>query len=371
MHHLSLDHLRQHAIARTFFAPSALPDVLNHLGFVQIDPITAPATAQDLILRHRVADYQKGDMERAYPELVMEEAYFINHGYVSRELAAMLWSNKPMSDSLRNMIGRDEMIAQVLQFAHDNGGEVLPKVLNVHIGSKSVANAWGGQGQEGTHIVQRMHSMGMLRITRREKGVRVYGLPVAVRVDVAAVVVVDVALDVLAQVYAPFTKRSLTSMCRLLTSNRPDLKAAVQMALRSLDEKFNSADVEGVRWYWPHGEVVSADGFEAMDDAVRLLAPFDPLVWDRDRFKAFFGWTYAFEAYKPVHARQLGYYALPLLWRDACVGWANVSVVDGVMCASLGYVKLKPREKAFRLGLEQELVSMAWFLGCATWRIET
>ena len=58
---------------------------------------------------------------------------------------------------------------------------------------------------------------------------------------------------------------------------------------------------------------------------MRLLAPFDPIVWDRRRFELFWGWEYRFEAYTPVHKRRLGYYALPLLWRDRVIGWANVS----------------------------------------------
>ena len=39
------------------------------LGFVQADPIRAPARAQDLTLRHRVKDYRAGDLERRYPAL--------------------------------------------------------------------------------------------------------------------------------------------------------------------------------------------------------------------------------------------------------------------------------------------------------------
>ena len=33
---------------------------------------------------------------------------------------------------------------------------------------------------------------------------------------------------------------------------------------------------------------------------VRLLAPFDPVVWDRRRFEIFWGWAYRFEAYTPA-----------------------------------------------------------------------
>ena len=54
--------LRRRAIGATLFAPTTLGRAVAKLGFVQADPIRAPARAQDLILRHRVADYRAGDM---------------------------------------------------------------------------------------------------------------------------------------------------------------------------------------------------------------------------------------------------------------------------------------------------------------------
>ena len=63
---LSLDDLRRHAVARSLFTPTTLPRAIARLGFVQADPIRAPARAQDLTLRHRVRDYRAGDLERRY-----------------------------------------------------------------------------------------------------------------------------------------------------------------------------------------------------------------------------------------------------------------------------------------------------------------
>jgi hypothetical protein len=54
------------AVARTLFRPTTLSRAIDKLGFVQADPIRAPARAQDLILRHRVAGYRAGDLERRY-----------------------------------------------------------------------------------------------------------------------------------------------------------------------------------------------------------------------------------------------------------------------------------------------------------------
>jgi hypothetical protein len=95
-----------------------------------------------------------------------------------------------------------------------------------------------------------------------------------------------------------------------------------------------------------------------------LLAPFDPIVWDRRRFELFWGWAYRFEAYTPAPKRKLGYYALPLLWRDRVIGWGNVTAAEGELRCSFGYAGGRaPREAAFHTGLEAELMRMRAFLG--------
>src|SRR5258708_14966017 len=81
---ISLDDLRRFTVARSLFPPTTLKRALHRLGFVQADPIRAPARAQDLILRHRVKDYRPGDLERRYSKLRVEEDFFINYGFVTR-----------------------------------------------------------------------------------------------------------------------------------------------------------------------------------------------------------------------------------------------------------------------------------------------
>src|SRR5690242_12844207 len=82
--------LRRYAISRSLFKPTTLHRAIKKLGFVQADPIRAPARAQDLTLRHRVSNYRAGDLERRYAKLPIEEDFFINYGFVPRELHALM-----------------------------------------------------------------------------------------------------------------------------------------------------------------------------------------------------------------------------------------------------------------------------------------
>ena len=92
---MTLDDLRKFAVARSLFPPTTLKRALHKWGFVQADPIRAPARAQDLMLRHRVKNYHAGDLERRYTRLGVEEDFFINYGFVTRELQALM---HPRSD---------------------------------------------------------------------------------------------------------------------------------------------------------------------------------------------------------------------------------------------------------------------------------
>src|SRR5215469_1625927 len=87
---VTLDDLRRMTIAQSMFRATTLKRALDRMQFVQADPIRAPARAQDLILRHRVKRYRAGDLERRYTKLGVEEDFYINYGFVTRGLQALM-----------------------------------------------------------------------------------------------------------------------------------------------------------------------------------------------------------------------------------------------------------------------------------------
>ena len=50
-----------------------------------------------------------------------------------------------------------------------------------------------------------------------------------------------------------------------------------------------------------------------------ILSPFDPLIIQRKRTSAFFGYDHIFEVYIPKEKRKLGYFTLPVLIGDEIV----------------------------------------------------
>src|ERR1700690_103513 len=87
---ITIDDLRRFAVARSLFTPTTLKRALHKLGFVQADPIRAPARAQDLILRHRVKNYGAGDLERLYAKLGVEEDFFVVYGFVTKPVQPLM-----------------------------------------------------------------------------------------------------------------------------------------------------------------------------------------------------------------------------------------------------------------------------------------
>jgi uncharacterized protein YcaQ len=358
----TLASLRAHAVGASLFAPVALGQAVARLGFVQADPIRAPARAQDLILRHRVTGYRAGDLERRFVRLGLEEDFLYAYGFMPRETMRLLHP-RPDPAAPDRPYRPTGLAAEVLAMVCATG-EIHPRDLEEHFGRGRAVNAWGGFSKETTHVLHSLHYHGLLRVVRRRDGIRVYAqaprpanaeaLPPAERIRRLLRLVVSIL--------APISDVSLRGVLVLLRRGAPGLGPmgpAIEAMLAAGD--LEGAVVDGERYLWPKPETTPAAKPGPLR-GVRFLAPFDPVVWDRRRFAHLWGWDYRFEAYTPAPKRQFGYYALPMLWRDQVVGWVNAAVTGGQLTVTPGFVGAPPRGRDFQRGFDAEVARLAVFL---------
>jgi len=302
-------------------------------------------------LRHRVKGYRAGDLERRYPAMALEEDVLYAYGFVPRDVGELI-----RTPSLQ---GLSKLESNVLAAVRERG-EAHPRELDVQFGQKRVTNAWGGFSKATKGALEGLHRRGLLRVARRQKGIRVYS-PVPAATDCASPSrrFRDLVM-IAANIFAP------TARTRLVTALAPlrrRLSIDARTARTVVDElvetgELTVATVNGVCFVWPTGR--TPRGSE--EPMVRLLAPFDPLVWDRLRFEQFWGWSYKFEAYTPKSKRVRGYYAMPLLWGEDVIGWANLGSSDGQLEVDLGFVGKRPRSRLFTVALDAEIERMRAFL---------
>jgi uncharacterized protein YcaQ len=366
---ITLDDLRRFTVAHSLFTPTTLKRALHRLGFVQADPIRAPARAQDLTLRHRVKGYRAGDLERRYATLGVEEDFFVTYGFVTSAVQALMHprsDTRVPAESLQPWpAARKKQAQRLLEFVRERGA-VHPREVDDHFSHGTVTNYWGGSSSATTHLLDAMHYRGLLRVARRESGIRVYTAHQHGDGPTDAITRrerIDALVDVAVRIYAPLPGASLAFFVRRLRFAVPQWHGELGRALQRAKQRLSHTRVDGVDWYWPPGEDVADASPRAAPDMVRLLTPFDPVVRDRHRFELLWGWVYRFEAYTPASKRKRGYYALPLLWRDRVIGWGNLSVKNGELTSRFGYVESHPpRDRTFTRELEAELNRMRAFL---------
>lgn len=115
-------------------------------------------------------------------------------------------------------------------------------------------------------------------------------------------------------------------------------------------------DVAGVRaWRW-HAAVTPR-----RVEGSALLAPFDPLVFNRRRLSWLFGFDYRIEIYTPAARRRYGYYVMPFLHDGRMAARVDVRVrrAEGVLAAG---VHMEPGEDCWE-AVEAELGELAEWLG--------
>ena len=249
---ITLSDLRSFAVSRSLFRPTTLVRAIERLGFVQADPIRAPARAQDLTLRHRVKGYHAGDLERRYVALGIEEDFLVNYGFMPRATQVLM---HPRSGSAVAVRGKKAQ--SLLEFVRAREA-VHPREVDEHFAHGSVTNYWGGSSSATTHLLTRLHYRGALRVASRAGGVRLYAVhahepgPSDMAGRRASL---DRLVDIVVRVYAPLPTSSLAWFVNRLRYAVPQWTGDLKRALERAKARLAHARVGQVDWYWPAGSL--------------------------------------------------------------------------------------------------------------------
>lgn len=304
---------------------------LAHHGAVQLDPINVCGRMHDLILRARVAGYREGDLlrhlhgaEGGPPLRAAARAAFEHYSPDGGVLSAFpldAWpSLVPAMEARRRASWRHagRLSAEERPLARRVLAELEargPLSSDDFADARRAVTAWGTRGRLVKAVLDKLFFHGRVLIAARRSFRRIYDLPERVlpaSVFGAPRLGADEAARL--QVLRRLRQRRLVLLRKAELPLVAELVQEVRLpgcppahCLRADAPALAAAEAASA------AEVGRAD-------PVHLLAPLDPLLYDRRLTAALWGFDYTWEVYTPAAKRVRGYYALPVLAGDHLVG---------------------------------------------------
>ncbi len=347
---------------RALLLDTPVPDVgaaLAHHGYVQIDPINVCGRMHDLILRNRVAGYREGDLLRyvhgAERPLPAAERRAFEHHLPSTGIL-VVFTPDAWPHLLAAMQARTRRPGAWSGRLTPREKALVPRIFAAlaqsgPLGTDAVANPrrtrrfWGSATLVQS-TMQKLFFHGRLLIAQRANGRRLYDLPERVLpAGVLAAKTPAPADTARWETLLKLRQRRLVLFKKTELPHVADLVQAVQVTDGPL--------LHCLREDAPLFDVIPVDGTPPL-----LLAPLDPLLYDRRVTARLWNYNYTWEVYTPPARRVRGYYALPVL--------------SG--CELVGHVDPKADRKAKKLAIVSRSVrrghrtsiavrSLAHFLG--------
>lgn len=305
-----------------------LRQCVERMQLLQIDTIHVVARSPYLVLFSRLGAYPPAWLDAALAEGHVFETWAHEACFAPM---ADVCLHRSYNQQVRSHWGLKRAQAQVL--SHRPQLDALLAHIDTHGPVKSSdferqdgqSGGWWGWKDEKRWL-ETLFATGELMVARRDKFQRVYDLSHRVCPTLAEAPLPDAD-----EVHAQFIEKAVLALgiaqARWINDyfrQKPRLKDA---DLDTLVARGVLRRVAVQGWAVPgyvhrsHADVLH----QALDGRLRathttLLSPFDPLVWDRERASALWGFDYRIECYTPEEKRRYGYFVLPILHRGALVG---------------------------------------------------
>jgi uncharacterized protein YcaQ len=344
---------------------------IRRMGALQIDTINVVARSPYLVLWSRLGDYEPRWLDALLAEgklfeywsheacfLPVEDYKLYRHRMLNAE--AMGWKySAGWVDSHRHEVDR------LLELIRERGAVRASDFER----TDGKAGGWWEWKTE-KRALEMLFTAGELMIARRQNFQRIYDLRERVLPswnDAQLPALEDVRRELALKAIRALgvtTARWVSDYFR--TDKRQTISTVTALAREGA---LIALEVEG----WTEPALAHPLNRKLLDDAASgkikpelttLLSPFDPLVWDRARARAVFGFDYRLECYTPAAKRLYGYFTLPILHRGALVGRLDAKAhrKDGIFEVKSLYIEPGARAD------DELIVSIAAAIQeCADW----
>ena len=373
--------LDRHLLLRPASGPGKgadLGDVLQDLGFVQVDSVNTLARAHDLILWSRRGQYRP----KALETLISRHRTAFEHWTHDAAVIPMqfypMWRTKFARDEAR-MRGRwplarregwETEIVAVLRHVAENGPTCT---LDVGQGEKRSSSGWWDWHPSKTAL-EFLWRSGRLAISHRQGFRKFYDLTERVipaehlELHKDDAEIIDWAMSEALSRLGFGTSGEMAAFFEIVT--RDEAKAWCSKALaagRILEADIEMADGSRRRSYTTQALLETATSLPEPSSRVRLMSPFDPALRDRGRAERLFGFHYRIEIFVPEASRRYGYYVFPVLHGDRVIGRLDGKRTGNALVVRAFWPEPGVRMgKARVLGVKSELERVRKFAGIET-----
>ena len=291
--------------------------VLDRLALVQLDSVNVITRAHELTFFARLGPYDRAALAQW---LHRSGEVFEYWGHAASFLPVELqpyqrWQMTTWKSRSELQRDQPDYLDTVRAAVHERG-PITPADIHDGDGPRRTGPWWGWDLPK--RALEALFWSGELTATRNARFERLYDLPE--RVLPAAVLETptppedDARRELLRRAAAALGVGTASDLATYFYQRKPKTKALVK-AMAS-DGELVPVEVEG----WKEIAYLHPDAkLPRRVDARALLAPFDSLVFDRDRAERVFGFTYRIEIYVPAPKRVYGYYVVPFLLGDRLV----------------------------------------------------
>ena len=345
--------------------------VLDTVGAVQIDAVTAVARSHDLVMHARLG---------AHPATLMDDAAHAGETfeYWGHEASHLPVALHPLLRWRMEDARRGEAWANVVEAARkdprfvalvrdavaERGASTAGELAELLRPRQRPKAAWW-DWDDTKSVLEYLFWTGEVTARRRRDFTRVYDLTErAIPAEVLAMRTPpqDKAYSELllgaARAMGVATAADLADYYRLKVA---DCAPVLQKLVRT--KKLVPAEVEG--WREPAYLDPEAPSPRATK-ARALIAPFDSLIWFRPRVERLFAMNYRVEIYTPAPQRRFGYYVMPFLFGDQLVARVDLKAdrAAGVLKVLLAHREPSaPPAGELIEPLHRELADLARWLG--------